>query len=239
MTTATQRPLLCRKVVTMLKDGAFSIGDKLPGERRLAEMFHTSRNSVREALCNLESMGYLEIRKKSGCYLKSKEGRINWEILRSRKSCGAFRQLVETLSMIAPGLVRSQAPRLSAADIDKLERATANIGQAIVKSDLPTIGERYIAFFRTLAEIASNDYLILLLKELAMASCNLENTTGGLSEVQADSLFAFHVELFNALKNRQADTAAALAEECMRALHRLVLPEDVPASEAGETHRAL
>jgi DNA-binding FadR family transcriptional regulator len=212
-------------MVNMLKGGAFSVGDKLPGERRLAAMFETSRNTVREALCNLESMGYLEIREKSGCYLRSMDGRLNWENLRSRKNAEAFRQLVEALGMIAPGLVRSLADKLTATDMARLEKATVNIGRAIVNSDPSTIGNRYISFYLVLAEIASNDYLILLLKELGMASANLSSSGGGLSEVQVDSLFAYHVELFNALKGGQANTAEQLARECMQALHRLVLPE--------------
>jgi len=225
MATSTQRPIICRKMMDMLKGGAFSIGDKLPGERRLATMFETSRNTVREALCNLESMGYLEIREKSGCYLRSTEGRLNWENLRSRKSPAAFHQLVEALSMVAPELVRSQADKLTVKDMARLEKATVNIGRAIVDSDLPTIGNRYISFYLALAEIASNDYLILLLKELGMASANLASSGGGLSEVQVDSLFAYHVELFNALKGGQAESAEQLARECMQALHRLILPE--------------
>ncbi|WP_041915744.1 FadR/GntR family transcriptional regulator [Pseudodesulfovibrio mercurii] len=225
MQTTTQRPIICRKMVDMLNGGAFSIGDKLPGERRLATMFDTSRNTVREALCNLESMGYLEIREKSGCYLKSLEGRLNWESLRVRTNATAFRQVIEALSMIAPGLARSQAGKLSAPDIARLEQATSDIGQTIVNSDLPTIGHRFIYFYLALAEIASNDYLTLFLKELGMASATLSNSGGGLAEVQVDSLFAYHVELFNALKGGQADSAEQLAKECVQALRRLVLPE--------------
>ncbi|MDD3312177.1 GntR family transcriptional regulator [Pseudodesulfovibrio sp.] len=225
MTTTAQRPLLCRKLVTMLKGGPFSVGDKLPGERRLAEMFNTSRNTVREALCNLESMGYLEIRGKSGCYLKSKEGQVNWEMLRTRRNPAARRQLVETLALVAPPLARSQASSLTASHIAKLEDATINLSQAIVKSDLPTIANRYISFYIVLAEIADNDYLQLLLKELALASEKLESQEGGLSEVQKDSLFAFHVELFHTLKNGQPESVEELAERCMQVFAKLALPE--------------
>lgn len=231
MHTLAQRPILCRKVVAMLKGGAFAVGDRLPGERRLAEMFDTSRNTMREALCNLESMGYLEIRKKSGCYLKSKEGRLNWEMLRSRKSTAAFRQVVDTLALLAPGLARSQASRLTPRDIARLEEATAAIGQAIVNADLQTISGRYLDFYLALAEIAANDYLILLMKELTMISVNLNCSDGGLAEVQVDELFAFHVELFNALKNGQADKVEPLAGKCMQIFRRLVLPADWPGME--------
>lgn len=209
----------------MLKGNSFSIGDRLPGERRLAEIFNTSRNTIREVLCNLETMGYLEIREKSGCYLKSKEGRISWEMLRKRTSIAANRQLIETLMFVTPKLARSEASRLSAQDIERLETATARLGQAIVNFDLATVSHEYIAFFLALAEASDNDYLILLMKELSIGAKNLEHTGTGLSEVQIDSLFAYHVELFNALKNGQPEQAEALAERCMQTFHKLVLPE--------------
>ncbi|TIH15933.1 FadR family transcriptional regulator [Marinifilum sp. JC120] len=223
---STQRPVLCRKITTMLQGRTFAVGDRLPGERRLAEMFKTSRNTIREALCNLESMGYLEIREKSGCYLKCKEGSLSWEMLRRRKDLEASRQLVETLSIVVPGLVRNEALRLSIKDMAKLESATAKLGEAIVKFDLTTISRVYISFFLSLAEISNNGYLILLLKELETASQSLEHGGMGLSEVQIDALFAYHVELFNALKNGQPEQAEKLAESCVQTFRQLVLPEN-------------
>lgn len=222
---STQRPLLSQKITAMLQSSSFSIGERLPGERRLAEMFNTSRNTIREVLCNLETMGYLEIREKSGCYLKSKEGRISWEMLRRRKSLVANRQIVETLMFMAPKLARAEASRLSVNDIGKLETATSRLGEAIVNFDLPTVSREYIGFFLALAEVSGNDYLILLMKELAKASQNIEHGGTSLSEVQIHSLFAYHVELFNALKNGQPDQAETLAERCMQTFYQLILPE--------------
>ncbi|WP_421899434.1 FadR/GntR family transcriptional regulator [Maridesulfovibrio sp.] len=222
---STQRPILCQKITTMLQGKSFSIGDRLPGERRLAEMFNTSRNTVREALCNLESMGYLEIREKSGCYLKNKEGCISWEMLRKRKSIEASRQLVETLYLVVPGLVRTETLRLSPSDISELETVTSKLGEAIVNFDLSMISRVYISFFRSLAEVSNNGYLILLLKELELAAKNLEHAGTGLSEVQIDALFAYHVELFNALKTGQPEQAEKLAKYGLQTFSQMVLPD--------------
>ncbi|KAB1440273.1 FadR/GntR family transcriptional regulator [Pseudodesulfovibrio senegalensis] len=221
----TQRPILCQKMTTMFKQASFSVGDRLPGERRLATMFDTSRNTIREVLCNLETMGYVEIRQKSGCYLKSKEGRVNWEMLRNRHSSAATRQLLETLSFVAPKLARTESVHLSLADIAKLEASTAKLGEAIVNFDISAVSCEYVSFFRILAEVSGNDYLILLLKELFAAAKNLEHAGTGLSEVQADSLFAYHVELFNALKAGHSREAEQLTEQCMQAFSQLVLPD--------------
>lgn len=44
-------------------------GDRLPSERDLASLFGVSRNSIREALKGLESIGVLEIRQGGGSFL--------------------------------------------------------------------------------------------------------------------------------------------------------------------------
>jgi GntR family transcriptional repressor for pyruvate dehydrogenase complex len=57
------------KVKDMIEEGRLKSGEKLPGERELAEVFHVSRSSVREALRSLESHGYLESRQGDGTYI--------------------------------------------------------------------------------------------------------------------------------------------------------------------------
>lgn len=226
MATA-QRPILCQRMIEMLQGNRFSIGDRIPGERRLAEMFVTSRNTIREVLCNLETMGYVEIREKSGCYLKSKEGRISWEQLRNRKSQQAIRQLLQTLSLLVPALVREQSGTLSPEAVAGLEKATARLGEAVFNFEVRSFNREYISFFLLLAGSTQNDYLILLFNELLAAADNLEFTGIGLAEVQTDSLFAYHVELFNALRSGKSEEAFKAAGECIRLYSKLILPEDV------------
>lgn len=49
-----------------LRKGSIAIGDKLPGERALAEQFELSRASVREAIRILTSMGLVRTGTGSG-----------------------------------------------------------------------------------------------------------------------------------------------------------------------------
>lgn len=225
MATA-QRPILCQRVADMLKGSSFSVGDRLPGERRLAELFDTSRNTIREVLCNLETMGYVEIRQKSGCYLKSKDGRISWDQLRKRRSQKATRQFLDIMTLVVPNLAREQSCRLTPSDVAVLENATARLGETIVNFDIAAFCRVYIAFFLTLAKISANDYVILLMKELRAAASNLEHAGTGLAEVQTDVLFEYHVELFNALKSAKAEEAEQLARRCMETFAAIVLPEE-------------
>ncbi|NIJ29646.1 DNA-binding FadR family transcriptional regulator [Sphingomonas insulae] len=52
-----------------IANGSHAIGDRLPGERDLAEQFKVSRPTIREAMIALEMRGIVEARHKSGIYV--------------------------------------------------------------------------------------------------------------------------------------------------------------------------
>jgi len=62
-----------QQVEAAVVSGEIAVGDRLPAERRLQEMFGISRNTLREALRALEQKGLLEIRpgQKGGAFVKA------------------------------------------------------------------------------------------------------------------------------------------------------------------------
>ncbi|MDT0445179.1 MULTISPECIES: FadR/GntR family transcriptional regulator [unclassified Streptomyces] len=54
----------------MMREGVLHHGDKLPAERELAEQFSVSRNSVREALRQLDMLGLVESRHGEGTFVR-------------------------------------------------------------------------------------------------------------------------------------------------------------------------
>ena len=48
------------QIKQLILDGELIVGDRLPSERDLSEMYQVSRASVREALKALETIGLLE-----------------------------------------------------------------------------------------------------------------------------------------------------------------------------------
>ena len=55
--------------VEMLRDDRIKVGDRLPSERNLADMFQVSRPSVREALRVMETIGIIETRAGGGAFV--------------------------------------------------------------------------------------------------------------------------------------------------------------------------
>src|SRR5213596_2097589 len=59
-------------IVAMINADGLAVGDRLPAEARLAEMFGMSRAVVREALVRLASDGITEARRGAGSFVKSR-----------------------------------------------------------------------------------------------------------------------------------------------------------------------
>ena len=58
-------------IIGQIQSGALKMGQKLPSERVLSEKLGVSRTSLREALCAMESMGYIRSSRGGGNYVNS------------------------------------------------------------------------------------------------------------------------------------------------------------------------
>ena len=60
---------VAKEIRTLIEQGVYAPGSRLPGERALAEQFEVSRVTVREALISLQTLGIVQIRTGSGVYV--------------------------------------------------------------------------------------------------------------------------------------------------------------------------
>ena len=61
---------ISRRLLDYLLSGRVQPGERLPAERKLAEMFGVGRSVIREALKSLTLLGLLEVRLGDGTYVK-------------------------------------------------------------------------------------------------------------------------------------------------------------------------
>lgn len=94
------RGRLSRRVVEqfqeLLGSGELAPGDRLPAERDLAERFGVGRGSVREALRELEILGFVEARHGAGTYVREVD---------SRELMAPFRSVVALSAAAADDIV--------------------------------------------------------------------------------------------------------------------------------------
>lgn len=62
---------IVRQVIALIKDNKLHPGEKLPPERNLAQLLGVGRSSLREAINTLETLGFVEIRKRKGIYVRT------------------------------------------------------------------------------------------------------------------------------------------------------------------------
>ena len=61
--------LVMNQIIDLISQGKLKIGDKLPSEQEMTELFGISRISLREAMKLLEAKGYIESRDRKGKYV--------------------------------------------------------------------------------------------------------------------------------------------------------------------------
>ncbi len=142
------------------------IGDRLPAERQLAEQFHVSRNTLREALRSLEIAGLLELKKGAtgGAFIREGGGGAAVAGLADLYHMGTIRpqHLTEARILIGTEVARLACARRTAEDLAAL---TANVDAAEAATDAKDVVRRALInyeFHSLLARAAKNPVLIIL-----------------------------------------------------------------------------
>jgi len=104
------------QILSEIQLGAFKIGDKLPAERELCEMFGVSRAPIRQALSALELNGIIYSRQGEGVYVKSNQLATDQSFFKSITP----EDIVEARMNIEPLIVKFAAQRATDEDIEEL-----------------------------------------------------------------------------------------------------------------------
>lgn len=131
-----RRDSVSDSIVTLIMDyllkKQLKPGDKLPTEMEFVEMLKVGRNSVREAIKVLSSLGAVEIRRGVGTFVSEKcsASMFNPLILGLIFEQGTSKELGELRFSFEAGLMQIVMKKLTDDDIASLERANERIKEA-------------------------------------------------------------------------------------------------------------
>ena len=114
-------------------DNELRAGDPLPSENQLSQQLDVSRNLVREAVRGLEAVGVVDIRRGSGLYVNE----FSFEPLLDNLQYGLLFDLQELLEMVEirhaleTSLINKAMAKMSASDIQRLERILSLMSEAM------------------------------------------------------------------------------------------------------------
>ena len=228
------KPVATRKIyqyileqfVEMVRTGVIKPGDKIPSERELAQSFHVSRPSVREALRVLEDIGIIEIQSGGGAYLKEMELgpfiSIVAPLLFSRENFDLelleFRETIEVRAMELLGA------HMTGEDLKRLGISLEAMHKALEANDPESGALADIAFHRTILE-ASKSYILLKVMDVVVSLFE-HAVRGGRSIVlekheDARQLYEDHRNIYLALEHHDYSKARELVVSHLQMVRQL------------------
>jgi len=140
-------------IVEIINRDGLQVGDRLPSEARLAEIFGMSRTIVREALVRLASDGITEARRGAGSFVKSRPSeQLGAHVPMSELS--ATLGTYEVRFVIEAEAARLAAQRRSPEQMAEIVRRLAELRKALMSS-APAHDEDW-ALHRSIAEATAN-----------------------------------------------------------------------------------
>ena len=202
-----------RALEEKLIDGTWSVGTRLPAERKLAESLGVSRNSLREAIFALKARGLLTSRPGSGVFVTDR--------LQSAVT-SPWRQLVadhpdlrwDTLEFrreLEAATASYAALRANRADLKKIEAIVRRLDAAYDSGDKAEEHRADADFHEAIAEASHNSMFLYLHSGMVRMlrehiSLNLKSMEDGAGK-ETERLRAQHFRIWDAIREKKPDMA--------------------------------
>ncbi len=200
-----------------IENGRWQVGARLPAERTLAADLGASRNTVRNALRVLEARGVVDIRRGSGCYLRSTTYGLQARNLDATASGLPAHQALEAGFVLLPPIAALCARRISPDGLLHLEETMISLSQAIYSKNTQAIRLEISQFAACLAAETGNPVLENTLRRLAADIHAVFNLFFSMADHEREEVFADLVKLLQALKKHdQAGAAGRMEDRILR-----------------------
>ena len=188
---------------TMIEHGEFKVGEKIPTETDLMELFAVSRNTIREAIRALTWNGILDVRQGDGTYVKS-SSRFQAN-MNQRYDEASIEDIREARKCIEVTIAHLAAIRRNEEDLKKLTIAFQC--RQDLKEDIKENTRADLEFHKTIAQACHNIILMDLYESFSIYLENhIENAN---NNPMVDQM---HEELYEAIKDQDENRAVLAAQ---------------------------
>ena len=185
-----------------IMDNNLSTGEKLPSERNLAEMLSIGRNTLRESLRKLETIGVLEVVNGRGIFVKDATSRsLSLQIETARVD---FMELLGIRRVLESHVIDQVIANASNDDITNIGIRLARLETACAQGTDPEAFDT--SLHHAIYKASHNHTLNDLVHPLAATFHELWKPLGRNDMIFSDTLH-LHRELFSAIRSHDADSA--------------------------------
>jgi GntR family transcriptional repressor for pyruvate dehydrogenase complex len=163
---STASRMVVEQILDSLKAGEFKLGEKLPSQKDLADLFGVGRSSVREAIKALDTMKYLDVIQGKGTFFKKDIPSDDQSLtnLKNALDSVAFSDLMEARVILESNAVELAAASADPKHIHGLQESVKKLQES--EEDREKFIKIDLAFHLALAEATNNIVIYEMMKLL-------------------------------------------------------------------------
>ena len=199
-------------VIDQLLEGNIQPGDRLPPEQELCDILHISRNSLREAIKQMEACGVIEIRRPEGTYIRDTYDSkmldpIFYSIILRKNNWTDFVEMRKVLDIGTLAAVVSGNKPLR--HLDEMKARVAEM-RALFAREEPDAGEIMAcdaAFHKLIEDELGNEQISTVITYITRMTIpsRMETIRKVIRNGEAGSFIALHEQLIDIVENRRGD----------------------------------
>lgn len=194
-------------------DDAWGLGEKIPSEKELCDLFGVSRVSVRSAIQKLRSVGLIETYQGRGSFVTKKIDITNSVFPKMNINEKDFMDIIEFRELIEYKSIELAVERAKEEDIKDIENALNRMLSN--KNDYEKYSTADYEFHYAIVKASKNKIFITVMeniKDIFQYYLQELNRVFGINKKSTEG----HIKLLEAIKNKDADTAKEIIEEGIR-----------------------
>ncbi|MDO5603593.1 MAG: FadR/GntR family transcriptional regulator [Paracoccus sp. (in: a-proteobacteria)] len=234
MTPLNRAPLLHVTVQESLKqyieDNQLKAGNALPPETFLAQQLGVGRNSMREAIKALESLGILETRRGIGVFVKE----FSFKPLLDNLAYGLqdslrdVEELREIRRVLETGLIGKTIAMIDEADIAELRALTARMKQRAERQE--SFAEEDQQFHQMLFR-CQNNHMLSALIDIFWTAFNKASDFSNLNSLNPLDTWRDHHEIVEAVARKDVAQARQRLDDHYRGIQQVIAQSRETSSE--------
>lgn len=213
---------IAEQLMSLISQGEFEPGQRLPAERDLATQLGVSRPSVREALIALEVQGWVEVRTGSGVYVQPKGSRkqaANQTAMPSPAEWGPL-ELIRARRLVEGEVAAMAAKAARRKDLQSMAQALVSMREDAANGVMPLSGDR--AFHTAIVLSCGNAVLTETVQNFwdSRRGPLFERLGGYFETVQSwRAAIGEHEAVYEAIRSHDASAARAAMHKHMDKSH--------------------
>ncbi len=203
---------IVEQIKALIRDGQLKPGERLPSERKLAQILEVGRSSLREAINSLSMMGLVEVRQRKGIFIGTVSAPLISDPLRQLTAADkkAFTHLYDIRIDIEVASAMAAADHRSEEQLKVISSCLSAMDNSGGKHSYSIEGD--LKFHLAIAEATDNFLRVHIIKEtFDIARSQIDTALETITTLQRniDAIYRQHAEIYQAIADKDRASAGA------------------------------